>query len=77
LKKNVGKSIEIAPSNKEISEIKEELTRLKTSYLTPILKSLGESDDNISKFIENEVKTGLKPWTRYFYAYNPSDEFEK
>jgi pimeloyl-ACP methyl ester carboxylesterase len=75
--KNVRKSIEIASSNNEISQIKEELTRHNTSYLTPILKSLGASDDNISKFIENEVKTGLKPWTRYFYTYNPSDEFEK
>jgi pimeloyl-ACP methyl ester carboxylesterase len=75
--KNVRKSIEIASSSKETSEIKEELTRHNTSYLTPILKSLGASDDNVSKFIENEVKTGLKPWTRYFYTYNPSDEFEK
>jgi pimeloyl-ACP methyl ester carboxylesterase len=75
--KNVRESIEIASSNNEISQIKEELTRHNTSYLTPILKSLGASDDNISKFIENEVKTGLKPWTRYFYTYNPSDEFEK
>jgi len=75
--KNVRKSIEIASSNNEISEIKEALTRHNTSYLTPILKSLGASDENISKFIENEVETGLKPWTRYFYTYNPSDEFEK
>ena len=68
--KNVRKSIEIASSNKEISEIKEELTLHNKSFLTPILKSLGASDENISKFIENEVKTGLKPWTRYFYTYN-------
>ena len=74
---NLRKSIKIASSNNEISQIKEELIRHNTSYLTPILKSLGASDDNISKFIENEVKTGLKPWTRYFYTYNPSDEFEK
>jgi len=74
---NVRKSIEIASSNNEILQIKEELTRHNKSYLTPILKSLGASDDNISKFIKNEVETGLKPWTRYFYTYNPSDEFEK
>ena len=74
---NLRKSIEIASSNNEISQIKEALTHHNTSYLTPILKSLGASDDNISKFIENEVETGLKPWTRYFYTYNPSDEFEK
>jgi len=75
--KNLRKSIEIASSHNEISQIKEELTRHNKSYLAPILKTLGASDDNISKFIENEVETGLKPWTRYFYTYNPSDEFEK
>jgi len=74
---NLRKSIEIASSNNEISQIKEALTNHNKSYLTPILKSLGASDDNISKFIENEVETGLKPWTRYFYTYNPSEEFEK
>jgi pimeloyl-ACP methyl ester carboxylesterase len=75
--KNVRKAIKIASSNKEISKIKEALTKHSTSYLTPILKSLGATDENISKFIKNEVETGLKPWTRYFYTYNPSDEFEK
>ena len=75
--KNVRNSIKIASSTNEISQIKEELTLHNTAYLTPILKSLGASDENISKFIENEVKTGLKPWSKYFYNYNPANEFEK
>ena len=75
--KNVRKSIKIASSNKEILQKRKELMAHNNTYLAPILKSLGATDENISKFIKNEVETGLKPWTRYFYTYNPSDEFEK
>jgi pimeloyl-ACP methyl ester carboxylesterase len=75
--RNVRVSIEIATSNEDISIKREKLTTHNNSYLEPILKSLGASDDNISKFIDNETESVLKPWNTYFFNYNPAEEFEK
>tara|TARA_R110000744_G_scaffold208401_2_gene327082 strand:+ start:17732 stop:19138 length:1407 start_codon:yes stop_codon:yes gene_type:complete len=74
---NVKKSISVATSNQEFEAKRKELNIHNKAYLTPILKSLGASDENISKFIENETETVLKPWSVYFYKYNPAIEFEK
>lgn len=74
---NVRKSIEIASSDKEISVKRKELMIHNNSYLAPILKSLGATDENVSAFIQKETETVLKPWNIYFYSYNPADEFEK
>jgi len=75
--KNVRKSVEIASSNTEISQKRKELMAHNNTYLVPILKSLGASDENILKFIKNETESVLKPWNTYFFNYNPADEFEK
>ncbi|CAN5389687.1 alpha/beta fold hydrolase [soil metagenome] len=74
---NVRTSIKIATSNKDISQKRKELTAHNNSYLTPILKSLGATDKNISAFIKKETESVLKPWNTYFFNYNPADEFEK
>ncbi|QIA09281.1 alpha/beta hydrolase [Draconibacterium halophilum] len=74
---NVRQAIKIASSSKEMSEKRKELTAHNKSYLAPILKSLGAKDENISKFINNETKSTLKPWSIYFYNYNPAVEFEQ
>ena len=34
-------------------------------------------DEKINLFIESQLKTSLKPWSRYFLQYNPADEIEK
>jgi len=74
---NVRKAIKIASSDKDISEKRKELMAHNKTYLTPILKSLGATDENILKFIKNETENSLTPWTNYFVNYNPADEFEK
>ncbi|MBE0663488.1 MAG: alpha/beta fold hydrolase [Bacteroidales bacterium] len=74
---NVRQSIKIASSSKEISEKRKELLAHNNTYLTPILKSIGATDENITKFIQNETESVLKPWSIYFYNYNPANEFEK
>lgn len=74
---NVKKSITIATSNQELATKRKELNAHNKTYLTPILKSLGATDENISKFIDNETETVLKPWNIYFYTHNPAEEFEK
>jgi pimeloyl-ACP methyl ester carboxylesterase len=74
---NVRESIKIASSNDDISKKRKALTAYNTSYLTPILKSLGAPEENISAFIEKETESVLKPWNVYFFNYNPAVEFEK
>lgn len=74
---NLRKSIKIVSSNKEISQKREELLAHTNIYLTPILKSIGATDENISRFIKNEIDRLLTPWNIYFLNYNPADEFEK
>jgi len=74
---NVRKSIKIATSDVELTAKKNALNAHNKAYLTRILKSLGATDENILKFIEKETETVLKPWSIYFYNYNPADEYEK
>ncbi len=74
---NVRKAIKIASSNDEISQKRKDLLAHNNTYLTPILKSLGATDENISAFITKETDGVLKPWNKYFFNYNPADEFEK
>ncbi len=74
---NVRKSIDIATSELEMSNKRNALKAHNEAYLTPILKSLGATDENISVFIKKETEAVLRPWSIYFYNYNPANEFEK
>ncbi len=75
--KNTRKAISIVTSNKSETEIKKELTTHYNDFLRPILTSLNVPEKNINAFIESQLKTSLKPWSRYFLQYNPADEIEK
>lgn len=37
----------------------------------------GVDNKNINAFIDSQVNTITKPWSRYFLQYNPADEIEK
>ena len=75
--KNTRKAIAIVTSNKSEAEIKNELTKHYNAFLRPILISLNVPEKNINAFINSQLKTSLKPWSRYFLQYNPADEIEK
>lgn len=75
--KNTRKAIEIVTSNRSNLEIKNELTTHYNSFVRPILTSLHVPEEKINLFIESQLKTSLKPWSRYFLQYNPADEIEK
>ena len=75
--KGTRKAIAIVTSNKSDDEIKKELTAHYNAFIRPILTSLGAPEKNINAFIGNQLKTSLKPWSKYFLQYNPADEFEK
>mgnify|MGYP001201444671 FL=1 len=75
--KNTRKAIAIVTSNKSDLEIKNELTTHYNTFIRPILTSLNVPEEKINLFIESQLKTSLKPWSRYFLQYNPADEIEK
>jgi len=75
--KNVKKSIEIATSDAKLTNKRNALTAHNEAYLVPILKSIGATDENISAFVKKETETVLRPWSIYFYNFNPANEFEK
>ena len=75
--KNTRKAIAIVTSNKSKTEIKKELTKHYNDFLRPILTSLNVPEEKINLFIDGQLKTSLKPWSRYFLQYNPADEIEK
>jgi pimeloyl-ACP methyl ester carboxylesterase len=75
--KNTRKAIAIVTSNKSDEEISKELTAHYNAFLRPILISLGAPEKNINAFIQGQLKTSLKPWSRYFLKYNPANEIEK
>lgn len=75
--KNTRKAIEIVTSKKSETDIKKELTIHYNDFLKPILTSLNVPKDKINLFINSQVKTSLKPWSRYFLQYNPANEIEK
>jgi pimeloyl-ACP methyl ester carboxylesterase len=75
--KNTRKAIAIVTSSKSDLEIKNELTTHYNNFIRPILTSLNVPEDKINLFIEGQLKTSLKPWSRYFLQYNPADEIEK
>ena len=75
--KNTRKAIAIVTSNKSDTEIKKELSAHYNDFLRPILTSLNVPDEKINLFIDSQLKTSLKPWSRYFLQYNPADEIEK
>ena len=75
--KNTRKAIAIVTSNKSNIEIRKELTAHYNAFLRPILTSLGAPEKNINAFIDGQLKSSLKPWSKYFLQYNPADEYEK
>ncbi|MEP3371715.1 MAG: alpha/beta fold hydrolase [Maribacter dokdonensis] len=75
--KNARKAIAIVTSDKSATEIKTELTAHLNAFLRPILTSLNVPEKNIDTYIESQIKTSVKPWSRYFLQYNPADEIAK
>jgi alpha/beta superfamily hydrolase len=75
--KNARKAIAIVTSDKSTSKIKIELTTHYNDFLRPILSGLNVPEKNINTYIESQVNTSIKPWSRYFLQYNPADEIEK
>ena len=75
--KAIREAIEIAKQNKDVSEIKPELKAHYNETIAPILKNLGVPDGKINEIITSLVAMRTTKWVRYFYDYNPANEYEK
>lgn len=73
----IREAIEIARSDKDLSFIKPELKQHYNKTIAPILKPLLGSDEKTEQIINNLVEARTTPWIRYFYNYNPADEYAK
>lgn len=73
----IRRAIEIASADKDISVIKEELRYHYYNTTVPIIKNLGVSDVKIDQMITGIIDIRTSKWIRYFYQYNPADEYEK
>ncbi|SEL09112.1 hypothetical protein SAMN04487910_1687 [Aquimarina amphilecti] len=75
--KTMRKAIDIASSSKKLSEVKSELKLLYTNEVAPILKPMLGSDKKTEQVLNGLVEARTTPWIRYFYNYNPADEYAK
>ena len=73
----IRKAINIASSNKDLTEIKKELSVHYNEAIKPMLKPLINSDAKIEEIINNLIELRTTPWNRFFYNYNPANELEK
>lgn len=75
--KAIREAIEIARQDKEVSEIKPELNEHYYTTIAPILKNLGVPETKVKEIIAGLVDMRTTKWVRYFYDYNPADEYKK
>lgn len=75
--KAIREAIEIAKQDKEVSEIKPELNKHYHTTIAPILKNLGVPETKVNEIVAGLVDMRTTKWVRYFYDYNPADEYKK
>ncbi|MEM8908320.1 MAG: alpha/beta hydrolase [Bacteroidota bacterium] len=73
----IRKAIAIASKKGNIAEISKELTAHYQKTISPILQPMLGSKEKTDATIQGLVESRISPWSRYFYHYNPADEFKK
>lgn len=73
----IREAIEIAKQHKDISEIIPELKVHYNETIAPILKNLGVPEVKLNEIVDGLVAMRTTEWVRYFYDYDPADEYEK
>lgn len=73
----IRKAIEIAKQDKKSTEIKPELHEHYKNTIGIILQNLGVPESKIEQMIRGLVEMRTSNWSRYFYDYNPADEYAK
>ena len=75
--KAIREAIRIASKRGDIEKIKTELTAHYQKTIAPILRPMLGSKEKTDETIKGLVESRVTPWSRYFYGYNPADEFKK
>jgi len=73
----IREGISIASADQDLSAIRAALKTHYNSTLVPILKPVVGSNEKIAGAIDNLINANTTPWVRYFYSYNPADEYAK
>ena len=74
---SMRKAIDIASSSKDLPEIKLELKEHYTKEVAPILRPMLGSEERTEQIISGLIEARTTKWIRYFYNYNPADEYAK
>ena len=74
---SMRKAIDIASSSKDLPEIKLELKEHYTKEVAPILRPMLGSEERTEQIINGLIEARTTTWIRYFYNYNPADEYAK
>lgn len=72
----IDKTVEIASSNKPADEKREELTKHYNNS-KDVLNELLPDGINFDMFVEQQVEGALRPWSQFFYNYDPTTELSK
>lgn len=70
-------AIHIASQPKDVSQVRLELKHHYTNKVAPILRPMLGSEEKTLQIINGLVEARTTPWMRYFYNYNPADEYAK
>ncbi|MEK6154704.1 alpha/beta hydrolase [Flavobacteriaceae bacterium 3-367] len=73
----IREAIKIASQRGDIEKIKTELTAHYQKTIAPILRPMLGSKEKTDENIKGLVESRVTPWSRYFYSYNPAEEFKK
>ncbi|MEO8172326.1 MAG: alpha/beta hydrolase [Sediminibacterium sp.] len=73
----IRKAIRIASSDLDSATLKKTLILHYQTTIAPILRPYVGSDNELNSIIAGMTATRITPWARYFYNYNPADEFAK
>ncbi len=73
----IRKVIAIASKPGPRAEIKAELLTQYHAEIAPILNKVTGSQEQTNQIINQFVENRTTPWSRYFYNYNPADEYKK
>ncbi len=73
----IREAIKIASKKGDVEKIKVELTEHYQKTIAPILRPMLGSKEKTDETIKGLVEMRVTPWSRYFYDYNPAEEFKK
>jgi len=73
----IKKAIDIALKKGKSEKIQDQLQKHYDKEILPILIEVTGSQEHAKQLVSQFVASRTTPWSRYFYKYNPADEYRK